>query len=236
MDFSDLNITHIIIDWRITMQNLTKIGGYAALGCGLTYVVGFALYLTVLAPLGVGDYHAKIAFAADNHAVLTLCYLTIYVLNAILLAVVAVAFWDRLRPAAPALAQVSLTFGALWATLVLAAGMVANVGLKEAVSVFSSDPERAASLFQIFLTVEDGLGGGNEIAGGVWVLTLAIAGFMTKRISKGLSILGAVIGISGLASAIPALSEPLGAIFGLGFIVWFFWAGVALLRMGKEQA
>lgn len=218
------------------MQNLTKIGGYAALGCGLTYVVGFALFLTVLAPLEYGDYHAKIAFAADNHAVLALWYLTIYVVNAILLAVVAVALWDRLRPASPALAQVSLTFGALWATLVLAAGMVANVGLKEAVSVFSSDPERAASLFQIFLTVENGLGGGNEIAGGVWVLTLSIAGFMTKRISKGLSILSAVIGISGLASAIPALSETLGAIFGLGFIVWFFWAGVALLRMGKEHA
>lgn len=218
------------------MQNLTKIGGYAALGCGLTYVVGFALYLTILAPLGSGDYPAKIAFAADNYTVLALWNLTIYVLNALLLAVVAVALWDRIRPASPALAQVSLTFGALWATLVLAAGMVANVGLKEALSVFSTDPERAASLYQIFLTVENGLGGGNEIAGGIWVLTLSIAGFMTKRISKGLSILGTVIGISGLASAIPALSEVLGAIFGLGFIVWFFWAGVALLRMGNEQA
>lgn len=215
------------------MQNLTKIGGYAALGCGLTYVVGFALFLTVLAPLGSGDYHAKIAFAADNYTVLVVWNLTIYVLNAILLAVVAVALWGQFRPASPALAQVSLTFGTLWATLVLAAGMVANVGLKEAISVFSSDPERAASLYQIFLTVENGLGGGNEIAGGIWVLTLSIAGFMTKRISMGLSILGTVIGVSGLASAIPALSDALGAIFGLGFIVWFFWAGVALLRMGK---
>ena len=218
------------------MQNLTKIGGYAALGCGLTYVVGFALLMTVLAPLGDGDYHAKIAFVAENHAVMAIWNLTIYVLNAILLAVVAVALWDRFRPASPALAQVSLTFGALWATLVLAAGMVANVGLKEAISVFSTDPERAASLYQVFATIENGLGGGNEIAGGVWVLTLSLAGFMTKRISKGLSILGTVIGVSGLASAIPALSETLGAVFGLGFIVWFFWAGVALLRMKKEQA
>ncbi|MEE9426512.1 MAG: DUF4386 family protein [Paracoccaceae bacterium] len=218
------------------MQNLTKIGGYAALGCGLTYVVGLALYLTVLAPLGSGDYHAKIAFAADNHTVLTIWNLTIYVLNAILLAVLVVALWDRFRPASPALAQVTLTFGTIWATQVLAAGMVANVGLKEALSVFSSDPERAANLYQIFLTVENGLGGGNEIAGGVWLLTLSIAGFMTKRVSKGLSILGAVSGVSGLASGIPALSDSLGLIFGLGSIVWFFWAGVALLRMGKEQA
>ena len=216
------------------MQKLTKIGGYAALGCGLTYIVGFALYLTVLAPLGNEDYHAKIAFAADNYTVLAIWNLTIYVLNAILLAIVAVALWDRFRLASPALAQVSLTFGALWATLVLAAGMVANVGLKEALAVFASDPERAADLYQIFLTVENGLGGGNEIAGGIWVLILSIAGFLTKRISKGLSILGTVIGVSGLASAIPALSEALGAIFGLGFIAWFTWAGVALLRMGKE--
>lgn len=218
------------------MHNITKIGGYAAIGCGLTYVAGFALILTVLSPLGSGDSLAQMAFAADNHTILTLWNFTIYILNAILLAIVAVAFWSRFRPASPALAQVSLTFGALWATLVLAAGMVANVGLKEAVSVFASDPERAANLLQIVNTIENGLGGGNEIAGGIWVLTLSIAGFMTKRISKGLSILGTVIGISGLASVFPALSEPLGAVFGLGFIVWFFWAGVALVRSSNDEA
>ena len=222
------------------MLTLSKTGGLAAIGCGLTYVIGFAFLVTVLAPLGGGtaeqDYAAMIAFAVDNHAVLTTWNMIIYVLNGVLLAVLAVALWSRFRDDAPALAQVSLVFGGLWATLVIAAGMVANVGLKEAISVFQTDPARAAELFQIFSTIENGLGGGNEIAGGVWVLTLSIAGFVTMKLSKPLSGLGAVIGLSGLASAIPALSEILGAVFGLGFIVWFFWVGFAQLRRSNEAA
>lgn len=222
------------------MLNLSKMGGLAAIGCGLTYVVGFAFLMTVLAPLSAGseqkDFGAMIAFAAENHAALATWNMIIYVLNGVLLAVLAVALWSKFQPDAPGLAQVSLVFGGLWATLVIAAGMVANVGLNEALSVFSTDPARAAELFQIFSTIENGLGGGNEIAGGVWVLTLSIAGFVTKHLSKALSGLGAIIGFSGLASAIPALSEILGAVFGLGFIVWFFWAGIALLRMRKEAA
>lgn len=221
------------------MEDLTKPGGYAAIGAGLTYVVGFALLTTVLAPLGYGtadkDYGAMLAFAADNHALMTAWNMTIYVANAVLLVVVAVALWQRLKPAAPGLAQLSLAFGALWATLVLGAGMMANVGLAEVLKVYATDASRAAELFHIVHTVELGLGGGNEIAGGVWVLVLAIAGLATARLPRGLSWLGLVIGASGLASSIPPLSEALGAVFGLGFIVWFFWAGVALLRAARES-
>ena len=220
------------------MNTLMKPGGLAAIGCGLTYVAGFALLTTLLAPLGYGsadkDYGAMVSFAAENHALMMVWNMTIYVANAILLAFLAVALWQRLKPAAPGLAQLSLIFGALWATLVLGAGMMANVGMAEVLRVNAADPVRAAELFQIFHTVELGLGGGNEIAGGIWVLVLAIAGLATARLPKGLSVLGAIIGLSGLASSIPMLSEPLGAVFGLGFFVWFFWAGVALLRAQRE--
>lgn len=220
------------------MQNLNKIGGVAAIVCGLTYVAGFVLLTTLLAPLGYGtadkNYAAMVAFAEQNHGLMTIWNMTIYVVNALFLAVLSVALWQRLRPAAPGMAQLSLTFGALWATLVLAAGMVANVGLNEVLKVNATDPEHAAQLFQIMHTVELGLGGGNEIAGGVWALMLSFAGLATGRLPKGLSVLGLVIGVSGLASSVPPLSEPLGAVFGLGFIVWFFWAGVALLRDRSE--
>lgn len=216
------------------MHDMTKMGGWAAIGAGLTYVVGFALLTTVLAPLGYGtdekNYPAMIAFAVDNHALMVAWNMIIYAVNAILLVILAAALWQKLKPAAPGLAQLSLTFGALWATLVLAAGMVANVGLAEAVETYATDPERAAQLFQIFSTVELGLGGGNEIAGGVWALVLAFAGLVTGLLPRGVSILGLVIGASGLGSIVPLVSEPLGALFGLGYIVWYFWIGVSLLR------
>jgi len=44
-----------------------------------------------------------------------------------------------------------------------------------------------------------------------------------------LNYLGLVIGVAGILTVIPPLGE-LGAIFGLGFIVWFAWAGIVMVR------
>ena len=38
----------------MTDMTLTRPGGWAALGCAATYLIGFALLLTVLAPLNFG--------------------------------------------------------------------------------------------------------------------------------------------------------------------------------------
>ena len=42
-------------------------------------------------------------------------------------------------------------------------------------------------------------------------------------------VLGVVIGVAGLISAVPAL-EMLALVFGLGQIVWFVWLGIVMLR------
>lgn len=46
---------------------------------------------------------------------------------------------------------------------------------------------------------------------------------------KPLNDLGVVSGIAGLITIIPPL-EAVGAVFGLGLIVWFAWLGTILLR------
>ena len=83
--------------------------------------------------------------------------------------------------------------------------------------------------------MQNGLGGGNEIAGGVWVLLVSLAALRTSALPTAMNYLGAVSGVAGLVTIIPSL-EAVGAIFGLGLIVWFVWLGAVLLRDSRGQA
>ena len=75
-----------------------------------------------------------------------------------------------------------------------------------------------------------GLGGGNEIVGGLWVLLVRWAALRAGELPRLLNDLGLVLGVAGiLHTAVPAL-ETLGAVFGLGLIVWFVWLGIVMLR------
>ena len=84
-------------------------------------------------------------------------------------------------------------------------------------------------------SVRDGLGGGNEIIGGVWILLVSWAALQTGGLSKALNYLGVVIGVAGILSAIPALGM-LTDIFGLTQIVWFIWLGIVMLRSRTSAA
>ena len=50
-----------------------------------------------------------------------------------------------------------------------------------------------------------------------------------QGLPKGLNVLGLISGVAGVVTIAPALEE-VGAVFGLGMIVWFVWIGVLLLR------
>jgi hypothetical protein len=75
-----------------------------------------------------------------------------------------------------------------------------------------------------------GLGGGNEIVGALWVLLVSWAALLAGVFPKAQNYPGVVVSVAGLFSAVPALGEVAGAIFGLGQIVWFVWLGIVMLR------
>lgn len=159
-------------------MTLARIGGFAALVCAATYLTGFALLVTLLAPLGFGtsriDPAAVVAFIDARPGVMIAWNTTIYVVNALALVVLVVALAHRLSPA-PGWAEVTRAFGLIWAALVMGAGMIANVAVERAAALFAEDPVAAADLWAVLHAVELGLGGGNEIAGGVWILCVSIA-------------------------------------------------------------
>jgi len=217
-----------------------KIGGLAAFICAATYLVGFALLVTLLAPLGYGsgeiDADAVVAFNMARPGILIAWNTVIYVVNALALAVLVVALHARLEPTTPGWAAVTRAFGLIWATLVLGAGMIANVAVDRAAHLAASDPTAAAQLWEILHAVELGLGGGNEIAGGVWILGVSIAGLRGRSIGKVPAILGLVTGAGGFATIIPALGDSAGAVFGLGAIAWFIAVGIVLYRARAAAA
>ena len=117
-------------------MTLMRIGGLAALLCAATYMAGFALLLTVLAPLGFGtsqiDASAVVSFIDARPAVLMVWNGLIYVLNALALAVLVVALAQVLGRAVPGWAAVTQALGLIWSALVLGAGMIANVAVERA--------------------------------------------------------------------------------------------------------
>jgi len=215
------------------MNSLQRSGGVAALIAAATYVVGMVLLFSVLAPSGYGmddaDPAQIVGFLAANQVLMYSWNLIIYVVNAICLVVLSLALFERLRDGAPGLAQVATAFGLIWATLVLGSGMIANINLGETVALFPINPEQAAEHWKILDTVEEGLGGGNEIVGSLWVVLLSWAALRSAIGPRVLNFLGLVIGVAGLATIVPVLSDTGAAIFGLGFIVWFIWIGIVLL-------
>lgn len=213
------------------MNHFKKMGGIAALIEASTFIIGFALMFTLLLPSGYleNDPKQSVAFLVDNLSIMYVWNLIIYIIFGIFLVVLTLALNERLKEGAPALAQTATVFGLIWAGLVIASGMVANVGFKIVVDLYGNDPAQAESLWMAIRSVEFGLGGGNEIAGGLWVLLVSWAALRVRSFPKGVNFLGIVSGISGLLTIIP-IFDVLGAVFGIGLIVWFVWIGIVLLR------
>ena len=215
------------------MKNPQKMGGVAALIMAATFVVGMVLLLAVFEPAGYGsldvDPGQNAAFLADNQSIMYIWNLVIYVLFGVFLVVLALALAERLKAGSPAMVRTATAFGLIWAGLMFASGMVANIGAGLIGDIIGSNPAQAASVWLARQFVIDGLGGGNEIVGGLWILLASWAALRAGGLPKALNYLGVVVSVAGLLTAIPPLGE-LGIIFGLGSIVWFVWLGIVMLR------
>lgn len=211
-------------------MNLRTAGGLAALTCAATYLFGFTFLVTLLAPLGFGtnqiDIDATVAFTIENPGLMIAFNTVIYILNALALAILVMALDARLRGAAPNFSSVTRGLGMVWVTLVLAAGMVANVAVERVSALPAAD---AVPFWQTLHAVELGLGGGNEIAGGVWITCICLMGWRHEDLAKPVCALGLLAGGAGIVTLIPALGDVAGAVFGLGAIAWFIAVGLTFL-------
>ena len=213
------------------MHRLQKAGGFAALIEAMLYVIGFAVMATVLNPGETDGWDAaqRLAFVLERKAFFQAWTTLIYVVFGIVLVVLSVALHERLRNTSTGLMQVATSFGLIWSGLVIASGMVGSVGLETVASLYSQDPAQALSAWIAIGAVQNGLGGGVEIVGGLWVLLISLAALSSQALSRALAYFGFIVGIAGILTIAPPLAE-LGAVFGLGQIAWFAWVGMSMLR------
>ncbi len=218
-------------------NNLQKMGGVAALIQAATYVVSVALMFTLLAPGFAEDVEPiqKVAFLADNQAITYIWNLFIYVVAGVCLVVLALALYERLKAGSPAMVQTATAFGLIWAGVVIAAGMVFNIGLGTVVDLYGKDQAQAATVWLATNSVHEGLEGGNVILGSLWTLLVSWAALRAGGLPKALNYFGVVIGVAGILTVVPAL-EVLMFVFGLGGIVWFVWLGIVMLRGSPSAA
>lgn len=212
-----------------------KAGGWAALYLAAAYLLAMPFFLLVVDYSSVTDPAEKVALLASHHWSVHVMYLITYVVFGIVLAVLALSLYRRLKPVAPALMQVATVVGLLWAFVLVASGMVFNAGMAAAVAQYPANPTQAVAMWQAIEPVAQGLGGsGGEILGGVWVLLVSFAGLRGRGLPKPLAWLGLALGFVGLLSLIPPLNDAAIA-FGLLQIAWFVWVGITMLRTADRS-
>jgi len=215
------------------MNALQKWGGIAALYEAAAYVAGMVGFLLVVDVSSVDDPVEQVTLLVDNQAFLSILHLIVYVAWGAFMVVLALALYDRLKAGSPAMAQTATVFALIWAGLVIASGTLFIVGMGTVVDLFGEDPAQAATAWLAINAVFEGLSG-IEIVGGIWMLLVSWAALRAEVLPKALNYLGAVIGMAGLLTVVPVLSDALTAAFGLGQIVWFIWLGFVMLRGSRS--
>lgn len=209
------------------VNNLQKLGGVAALFEAAIYISAFVFFGVFWDfPLDAGNTQ-KFVFLSNNQTIISVVNLTMYVIFGCFLAVLVLALHQRLKAKALVLSQIAAVFGIIWVGLVIASGMIANIGLGAVIDLSAQNAEQAMTVWVVINTIVEGLGGGNEVVGGLWVVLLSVAALKINELPKSLNWLGLFIGFVGILTVYPA--EILTEIFGLGQIVWFSWLGVAML-------
>lgn len=209
-------------------KTFQKVGGFSSVSLGLIYIIAFVVYGVILDyPSKEATEKERLAFLSDNYLILSSITFISYVLFGILLAVLVVAMHQRIKNSFSNFSLVTSAFGIIWVGLVIASGMIANVGLNSVLEIGIDNPEKAMTIWSSVGIVSEGLGGGNEIVGGIWVLLLSTINLKIPLFSKSLNFLGLLVGIAGILTVLPF--DVFKEIFGISQIVWFVWIGTSLI-------
>jgi hypothetical protein len=209
------------------MKSLQKLGGIGALVAAATFVIGLVMFGTMLIDYTTATEPAQaVEFLVNNQVPLYVWNIIITIIFGIAIVPLALAMRDHLDGP---LSRIATVFGLIWSGVIIATGMITNIGIGTVAHLNETSPQTAATVWSALDAVQNGLGGGNEVVGGVWVLLLSIAALGAGVFPRWLNYLGVVMGIAGIVTVIPPL-ENVGAVFGIGLIVWFVTVGVNLYR------
>ncbi len=210
------------------VKRFQKIGGICAIIEALIYVTAFIFYGAILIyPSANASPTEEYDFLLKNYTAQYVMNTLMYVLFGILLAILVVSLHYRFKQKAPILSAVTSSFGIIWVGLVIASGMIANTGLNAMIKIGAEQPEKIEPILSSVNIITEGLGGGNEIVGGIWVLLLSIISLRKKILPNALGYTGIVVGIAGILTMYPL--EVFAEIFGITQVFWYLWIGIFMI-------
>lgn len=211
-----------------------RVGGIAGHVVAGTYVIGFLVMLAYLAPQGyvtaTSSPADSLEFLAGHTAALYAWYLVVYIVGGAALAVLVLALHDRVDRARSGTAALARAFGLIWSGLLLACGMIGLVAQRTILPLAETDQAAAVASWHAVSVIQEGLGGGVEVVGALWVLLTCTAAYAARSLSRPLAVLGTALGIVGLITLAPGLADVAATIFGIGMLIWFTWTATLLSR------
>lgn len=228
---------------EIEVSNLTsgenrqfvQAGALSALGMALCYVALFVIYGAILPASSNVNVTDKINSISENRMLFKWTYLIGYVLFSGFLCI-CIQVTHRLYASHSSLIiNTASLFGIFWAVVLLSTAMIGLTHLELMHTSLQEDPSTTEILFHSASLLEESLGGGIELLGGVWVMLLGLGGLRYKLFSRAFSwfsILKGVVGICTLVLSDSILRE----LFGITGIVWFVWLGTILWKTNERIA
>jgi len=216
------------------MINLQKFAGASSIFEALIYITAFVYFGAYWEYPSESSASEKMAYLAENQLTFSMVNFLMYVVFGIFLAVLVVGLHEKLKATNDPIVKVGSAFGTVWVVLVIASGMLANVGLLHSINLMDLSSEKAFDMWRIISVLVESLGGGNELVGGLWVLLISFAALKAKAFPKGLNYLGLFVGASGIATVYP--EETLTEIFGITQIVWFTWLGISMISQSDADS
>ena len=203
----------------MTPTPFRRAAAWAALFLALSYVLAFGLQATLFNPDPGLSAAARFEFLLQHQRAFQ-AWLLLYPLMALALAPLILGLQERLGPQAPHWMALAVPMGWIWVALLLVSGMVGILGVELAARLHQQPENRALALglAQATGVIQNALGGGNELVGGVWTLLLAAAARPVW--GRALMLLSGLIGVAGVLSIWPPLADTV-MVFGLGQILWF---------------
>ena len=206
-----------------------KAGGFAALYLAIALIAAIPYFLVVVDYPGATTAADKVDLIVAHYPSMYVVYLLTYVVFGLAVGVLALTLWERLRADARTTVRVATAVGLMWAVALVASGLIFTYGMTIINDLASTDHANAVTTWRAVEPVALALGGaGGELLGGLWVLLISAVVVRSDRLPRRLGWLGVVIGVVGIASIVPPLSDAT-VVFGLLQIAWFAWLGGVLL-------
>lgn len=202
------------------MTLFKKLAAISAVYGGLSYIGGIFVYLQLLKYDSVSTADEQLAIIGNNPVLVHITTLHIYIIFSFGIILLATYLYLKLKDQQPVLGLLSLISGVVWSTLLIASGFI-TMGVTTLLMNGTPVSEIAAA-WQAIDIVSNALGGGNELIGGIFTGLVSLALYKTRYSSLATSLLGAVVFIGGIVSALPYSADVGIGIFVISQILWFF--------------